>query len=50
MPSIFAAVAVVSSLLPLAFAQAATDTPLASKHFTYTALVSLYSSPLIAPV
>jgi len=35
MPSIFAAVAVVSGLLPLAFAQ---DTPLASRHFTYTAL------------
>lgn len=41
MPSILAAVAMVSGLLPLALAQASgssSDIPLASKHFTYTAL------------
>jgi hypothetical protein len=38
MPSIFAAVAIVSGLVPLALAQSSSDTPLASKHFEWSAL------------
>lgn len=38
MPSIFAAAAIVSGLLPLALAQSPAVTPLASKHFTWSAL------------